>query len=188
MHQVIGGSFSNCRVDGVGRFVPAGATCRIVAATGHWRNSNARHSKFHFVAEIPDAHFDAGFQDLPCRGFAAGGDFALALLGNGSVEAWGDDEQGQLGNITAEEEASATWRSPSNSLTGVTAVAAGENHALALLGGGSVVGWGDDSFGELGNGTVKARSAAPVPVSALSGVRSISAGGQDSVALRVRAR
>ena len=68
-------------------------------------------------------------------------------------------------------------------LTGVTAIAAGANHGLALLSGGTVMAWGDDSFGELGNGTIKRRETTPVAVSGLSGVTTISAGNQDSVAL-----
>jgi IPT/TIG domain len=43
--------------------------------------------------------------------------------------------------------------------------------------------WGDDTLGELGNGTIKPAAATPVAVSGLSGVATISAGGHDSAAL-----
>ncbi len=113
---------------------------------------------------------------------SAGGEFSLALLANGTVEAWGEDEQGQLGN-SAVDEGLSDVPVPVATLTGVKAIAAGEKHALALLGGGTVMAWGEDSFGELGNGTLQAREETPVAVSGLSGATAISAGGQDSVAL-----
>jgi hypothetical protein len=43
--------------------------------------------------------------------------------------------------------------------------------------------WGEDTYGELGNGIFKARQDTPVAVSGISGATSITAGGQDSAAL-----
>ncbi len=113
---------------------------------------------------------------------SAGGEFALAALANGTVDAWGSNEHGQLANGSVEETGS-NRPVAVPSLSGVTAVAAGATHALALIGGGSVVAWGDDTAGELGNGAVKANETAPVPVSGLTGATAISAGRQDSAAL-----
>jgi alpha-tubulin suppressor-like RCC1 family protein len=113
---------------------------------------------------------------------SAGGEFALALLTNGTVRAWGNDERGQLGNITIEEGGSDVPVAV-ETLTGVAAVAAGTNHGLALLSGGTVMSWGDDTAGELGNGTVKAQETTPVAVSGLSGATAVSAGGMYSAAL-----
>ncbi|MFI4985666.1 MAG: IPT/TIG domain-containing protein [Solirubrobacterales bacterium] len=116
---------------------------------------------------------------------SAGSEFALALLTNQTVKAWGNDEKGQLGNVTVEEAEATSSDVPVvvETLSGVRAVAAGANHGLATLSGGTVMGWGDDSFGELGNGTIKARETTPVAVSGLSGVTAISAGGQNSAAV-----
>jgi alpha-tubulin suppressor-like RCC1 family protein len=113
---------------------------------------------------------------------SAGGEFSLALLTNGTVESWGSDELGQLDN-SASEEGGSHVPVPAEGLTGVAAVAAGAGHSLALLSTGSVMAWGADSAGQLGNGVMKARQEAPVPVSGLSGVTAISAGGRDSAAL-----
>jgi hypothetical protein len=115
-------------------------------------------------------------------GISAGGEFALALLSNGTVQAWGSNERGQLGNGSTEEIAS-NQPIPVPSLSGVTAVAAGTKHALALLSSGSLVAWGDDSAGELGNGAVEASRASPVPVGGVTGATAISAGRVDSAAL-----
>ncbi|MDQ6811343.1 MAG: IPT/TIG domain-containing protein, partial [Actinomycetota bacterium] len=70
-----------------------------------------------------------------------------------------------------------------STLTEVTSIAAGAEHALALLASGSVMAWGADGKGQLGNGVFKARQETPVAVSGISGVTAISAGGQDSAAV-----
>jgi alpha-tubulin suppressor-like RCC1 family protein len=113
---------------------------------------------------------------------SAGGAFSLALTNKGTVEAWGSDGSGQLGNPLFEEANSDVPISVSG-LSGITAIAAGAQHGLALVGGGTVMAWGEDAYGEIGNGTIKTRQDAPVAVSELSGVSAITAGGQDSAAL-----
>jgi hypothetical protein len=101
------------------------------------------------------------------------------------VKGWGNDEKEQLGNVALEEEEATSSNVPVavDTLTGVAAVAAGTNHSMALLSAGTVMAWGDDTFGELGNGAVKAHETTPVAVSGLSGVTTISAGAQNSAAL-----
>ena len=91
---------------------------------------------------------------------AAGNNFALALLRNGTVEAWGGNEYGQLGDGSLEEEESPVQV---KGLTGVTAIAAGGETGLALLSDGAVKAWGANYSGEIGNGTF-ANSEAPVSV------------------------
>ena len=129
------------------------------------------------------------------KAIAAKGDYSLALLSDGTVMAWGSDEHGQLGNTTAfekeEEETEAEEGEgvfspmpvPVEGLSGVSAIAAGATHALALLEEGTVVAWGDDRSGELGNGARETMDKHPVAVTGLSGVSSIAAGEQDSAAL-----
>jgi hypothetical protein len=115
------------------------------------------------------------------KAIAAGGDFALALLSGGMVQAWGSNQFGQLANSGAEEESNLPV--PASSLANVAAIAAGSTHALALLSGATVMAWGEDSSGQLGNGVFKLRQEIPVEVPGLTGVSSISAGGSDSAAL-----
>ncbi len=67
-------------------------------------------------------------------------------------------------------------------LNGVTAIAAGLGHSLALLSNGTVMAWGSNEYGELGDRT-KTESDVPVAVSGLSGVTAIAAGGIHSLAL-----
>jgi len=123
---------------------------------------------------------------------AADGQFSMALLKNGTVVAWGDDLHGQLGNKEIleglnekqlEEGVYTNSPVPVEGLTGVKAIAAGRSHALALLEGGTVEAWGNDSEGELGNGIIEPQADTPVPVPSLLGVSAISAGDQESVAV-----
>ncbi len=126
-------------------------------------------------------------------GIAAGAQHSLALLGDGTVMAWGDNEDGQLGNGTTSgpdhcyTEAEPTQCSmspvPVGGLSEVTAIAAGQNYSLALLRNGTVMAWGSNSMGELGNGSSSGPDAVPAPITGLSGVTAIAAGGDTSLAL-----
>ncbi|MBM2813220.1 MAG: hypothetical protein HW416_3979 [Chloroflexi bacterium] len=68
-------------------------------------------------------------------------------------------------------------------LTGVVAVAAGEYHSLAVKSDGSVWAWGDNYYGQLGDGTTTNRSA-PTSVPGLTGVVAMAAGYGHTIALR----
>jgi alpha-tubulin suppressor-like RCC1 family protein len=114
---------------------------------------------------------------------SAGGEFSLALLSRGTVDSWGSDEFGQLDNSASAEEGGSNVPVAADGLSGVAAVSAGSTHGLALLSTGSVMAWGSDSSGELGNGAISARQEVPVAVSGVSGATAISAGGHDSAAL-----
>jgi alpha-tubulin suppressor-like RCC1 family protein len=70
-------------------------------------------------------------------------------------------------------------------LTGITAIAAGDDHSLALAADGSLWAWGGNSTGQLGDGTTTRRRT-PVLVSTptgFSGVVAIRGGDGFSLAL-----
>jgi alpha-tubulin suppressor-like RCC1 family protein len=116
------------------------------------------------------------------RAISAAGRHELALRANGTVLAWGDDTFGQLGNGIVSSNGDSEVPVAVPGLSTVTAVAAGEEHSLALLANGTVMAWGDNHEGQLGDGTTKT-SAVPVPVHGLSGVTAIAAGSLFSLAL-----
>jgi alpha-tubulin suppressor-like RCC1 family protein len=94
-----------------------------------------------------------------------GGDrHSIALLENGKVMAWGNNQQGQLGNGTT---VASDVPVEVIGLSEVTAIAAGSRYNLALLKSGKLMAWGENAFGELGNGT-KNNSDVPVEVTGLS--------------------
>ncbi|MFJ9825972.1 hypothetical protein ACIRSU_16590 [Streptomyces sp. NPDC101160] len=121
---------------------------------------------------------------------SAGGDHSLALRADGTVQSWGRNDSGQLGNGTTTDSAipvavcAVGEAAPCHDfLFGVTAVSAGDAHSLALATDGTVASWGDNSSGQLGNGTTTS-SSSPVQVSGLTAVRSIGAGYGHSLAAR----
>ncbi len=115
---------------------------------------------------------------------------SLALLSNGTVMAWGFNERGQLGDGVEVGPEKCSGRScsrspvPVSGLSGVTAIAAGEYDSLALLTNGTVMAWGDDSYGELGDATASGEDRdVPVPVSGLAAATAIAAAGNNSLAI-----
>jgi alpha-tubulin suppressor-like RCC1 family protein len=130
--------------------------------------------------EPVEVKFPAGSEEVTA--IAAGGLSGYALLKNGTVDAWGFNEFGQLGNNSTTSVAEPVAVS---GLTGVKAISGGFEFGLALLTSGEVKAWGDEEFGQLGNGVSgeKKQSNVPVAVSGLTKVAEISAGLQHSLAL-----
>ena len=97
----------------------------------------------------------------PVRALAAGGFHTCALSVSGSVECWGWNLAGALGDGTRTERHQPVR--VARLVADVEAIAAGSFHTCALRRGGLVFCWGDNTAGELGDGTTTARLK-PVPV------------------------
>ena len=112
---------------------------------------------------------------------SAGSDHTCAQTTMGMVKCWGYNEYGQLG------EGAPTYRlTPVDVVglsSGVAAVSAGGGHTCALTDSGIVKCWGDNGYGELGDGTTN-NSSAPVDVVDLgSGVAAVVVGSGHTCAL-----
>lgn len=112
---------------------------------------------------------------------AAGTDSAMMVGTDGSVWSWGQDLYGNLGVGSGD----GILYSPTQTLnpgSGIIQLAAGYDYVLGLRSDGTVVAWGYNSNGQLGDGTTTT-SVTPVQVSGLSGVSQVSAGVDYSLAV-----
>src|SRR5437773_2413717 len=103
---------------------------------------------------------------------AARGYHSCALLGDGTVQCWGRNAEGQLGDGS-----SIGTRAPTRviGITGALAVSGGFQHTCALLSDGTVQCWGRNAEGQLGDGTTTS-SSTPVRVGGVTGAVAVSAG------------
>ncbi len=103
--------------------------------------------------------------------------------GTAVLQGWGDNTYGELGNGTKANSTVPTNVTLPPGVTGFTAVAAGGQHTLAIGSDGNLYAWGDNGYGELGNGTTTS-STTPVEVHMPTGIHAvkIAAGLIDSLA------
>jgi len=111
----------------------------------------------------------------------------LAATSDGKVYSWGYNRYGQLGSVITST--SSTPVAVDNGAMGgsaIVAVAAGENHSLALSADGKVFAWGGNSSGQLGTNSI-ALSLVPVMVNAWAlggkGAQAIAGAGSNSLAM-----
>jgi alpha-tubulin suppressor-like RCC1 family protein len=109
---------------------------------------------------------------------AAGGDYTCALLTTGRVDCWGDNASvdletpGTSGSASCQVPGSlrantcSPSATPSPGIGDAVAIGTGSSNACALLKDASVECWGDNTYGELGNGATTA-SGTPVRVNRL---------------------
>lgn len=147
------------------------------------------------VSECPNGPYLEGVTQV-----SAGRLASLALLSNGTVAAWGGNHYGDLATDTARNFYPLPVCTkieypckPANELREVVEVSAGADFSLARLKNGTVMAWGENTYGTLGDGTSNGPelcgdenapcSRVPVQVSGLTEVATIAAGSWDALAL-----
>jgi alpha-tubulin suppressor-like RCC1 family protein len=89
---------------------------------------------------------------------AGGGDHTCAVLADETVECWGDNFWGQLGD--GAKNTNRATPAPAPGVTSAVAVTGGSDHTCAVLGDGTMRCWGDNDNGQLGDRTTTGRTAA----------------------------
>jgi alpha-tubulin suppressor-like RCC1 family protein len=105
---------------------------------------------------------------------------SAALLASGTVYTWGRNVRGELGDGTTVQRLTPVLVP---SLSGITQIAQGTWHMLAVGADGAVWAWGFNEDGQLGDGTTTTRTS-PVQVPGLTGITQVAAGDEHSLALR----
>jgi alpha-tubulin suppressor-like RCC1 family protein/Flp pilus assembly pilin Flp len=113
---------------------------------------------------------------------------SLALKSDGTVWQWGDNASGELGNGTTCVPApnycvGATSPTVIASLSGITKIWAGFSFNFALKSDGTVWAWGDNSYGQLGDGTVVTPRITPEQIT-LPAFTNLALGRSHSLALK----
>src|SRR5262249_36837303 len=108
----------------------------------------------------------------------------LALKSDGTVWAWGNNREGEIGPRLSQFDPFHLTASQIPGLANITAISAGAVHSLALRSDGTVWIWGGNNWGQLGNGSNVADSDTPLQVPGLSNVRAIAAGANFSLAVK----
>ncbi|MBI3775202.1 MAG: hypothetical protein HY273_06560, partial [Gammaproteobacteria bacterium] len=100
---------------------------------------------------------------------AAGYQYTVALKSDGTVWAWGSNVYGQMGTGTASPGVPRTIPAQVAGVSEIVALAAGEGHVLAVKADASVIGWGYNLSGQLGDGS----TVTPRPLTPTSGLNSV---------------
>ena len=119
----------------------------------------------------PAAAPDGSGQGLQAVRVSLGWSFIMALDEDGNVYAWGYNNYGQLGNNSTSSAYTATParvrdpNSPNDPGKGLqaTQISAGTDHGLAIDRNGTVLSWGHNNSGQLGNGSTYDQPA-PEPI------------------------
>lgn len=113
------------------------------------------------------------------KAISAGGYSFFALKNDGTVYAWGINDNGQLG-LGCYLNGCSRYSTPTriNNLSNVIDISAGSLHTIVVKSDGSVFGWGRTYEGQLGPNTSNSSwvHQAPIQIQNLSNIKTVSAG------------
>ncbi|MDG1540350.1 MAG: S8 family serine peptidase [Candidatus Thalassarchaeaceae archaeon] len=119
---------------------------------------------------VSDEYNEPGFQSgsiFTETTMTIGDDHLCAILDDASLQCWGSNEFGQLGDGTTTDRLTMTEVSLDAART-ATSISSGKDHTCSILDNGELQCWGRNNYGQLGDGT-NSHSISPVGTS-LTGV------------------
>jgi alpha-tubulin suppressor-like RCC1 family protein len=136
---------------------------------------------FALFALVSSSHVSGSRAKVKPR-IAAGGFHTVALKSDGTIWAWGDNGFGQLGDggISTNRDTPAQIGTD----TDWVSIAAGLNHTIALKSDGTLWAWGDNGFGQLGDGGISTNRDTPTQIETDTDWVSIEAVSQHTMALK----
>lgn len=155
-----------------------------------WRTDNLANGQFdNRIHPVPVVN-NQGQIITGVRDIAVGSDHAVALKSDGTLLSWGINRAGQLGNNTTINSNYPVTVNDAQSqpIADIRAIAAAGDHTLAVKNDGRLLAWGNNKFGELGNGGID-NQLYPAPVVdnlgvPLTGVESVATGINHTLALK----
>lgn len=166
----------------------------IISAAGGWRHSAAVKDDgtvwgwgYNDYGQLGDGTYTDSLTPVLTQGIenvvkiAAGRYGTFAVKSDGTVWTWGDNEEGELGNGTNVDSSNVPVQAIG--INGVVSIDAGETHAVVLKTDGTVLVWGNNGSGQLGDGSRNDKNI-PQQVNGISGVTAVAAGGYHTVALK----
>ena len=114
---------------------------------------------------------------------SAGSNHTCAITSLGGAKCWGQNFSGQLGNGTNGYSDNSIPIDVSGLSSGVSAISVNGDHTCVLTNIGGVKCWGDNLYGQLGNGTNTDSNISVDVIGLNGGVTAISAGGNHTCAL-----
>jgi len=127
------------------------------------------------LAPVDVSGLSEGVQAITCGAY-----HTCALLSPDSLKCWGYNASGQLGDGTNDDKPAPVLVPGIPS--GITRVSAGGYHTCALSSSGRVRCWGQNSYGQIGDGTTTVRLL-PTSVVSINDASTVSAGGYHTCAL-----
>lgn len=135
---------------------------------------------------LPVGAYDMGSPEEPLR-LSAGLSHTVYVDETGTLWAWGSNQAGQLGTETQETSTDLEGNpipyasQPLAVMEDVVSASAGADFTVALKADGTLWTWGDNLYGQLGDGTYTSRST---PAQVMEGVTTVAAGVGATAAIR----
>jgi alpha-tubulin suppressor-like RCC1 family protein len=134
------------------------------------------------ILNIFDVHHNSPYSEIT---ISSGMRHACAILDDASVSCWGVNSDGRLGDGTTTQRNTPTQTTSLGTGRTAVAISSGRLHTCIILDDGDVSCWGNNSVGQLGDGTTTQRNTSTQTLSLGSGrtAVAISSGGEATCAI-----